>query len=419
MSRRLEFKLKGRLSVMSKKIYFILVLVIVGAGYYGYKKYYGRNPAAQGPAGAMGMMGGPMPVTVAMPVTQDVESYYEFTGNTAAVEQVDIRARVAGVLQEIHFADGAEVNRGQLLFIIEPNSYTARQDQAEAQLKAAQADLERAQQDYDRMEKAIQNNAVSKQDVTTKKAQRDQAQAMVMAAQADLQNADLNVGYTQVASPIAGRVSRRLVDVGNLVGAGEQTLLATVVRTQPMYVYFNVSEDLLHSYFLKNYSGDAIRQQKIQVGFADGQNYPYEGMLDYIDNKVDPMTGTISVRGQVANADKQLLPGMFVQVRVPTGVKKDAILIEEKAVQSDLGGKYVLTVDAQNIAQYHRIQLGRKLDGKVAVESGLDKTDRYIVGGFHFARPGAPVVPQMAGAPGPAGLGGPAGAGAGAKQENK
>ena len=306
-----------------------------------------------------------------------------------------------------------------MLFVIEPNSYTARQDQAAAQLKAAQADLERAQLDFDRMEKAIQNNAVSKQDVTTKKAQRDQAQAMVMAAQADLQTAELNVSYTKITSPVAGRVSRRLVDVGNLVGAGEQTLLATVVRTQPMYVYFNVSEDLLHSYFLKNYSGDAIRQQKIQIGFAAGQNYPYEGTLDYIDNKVDPMTGTISVRGQVTNTDKQLLPGMFVRVRVPTGVKKDAVLIDEKAVQSDLGGKYVLTVDAQNLAQYHRVQLGRSMDGNVVIDSGLDKADRYIVGGFHFARPGAPVIPQMAGVPGAAGPGGPAGSGVPAKQENK
>jgi RND family efflux transporter MFP subunit len=407
-------KLKGRLSVMSKKaFYFILVLVVAGAGYYEYKKYYGRNTAAQAPAGAMGMMDGPMPVTVAIPQVQDVESYYEFTGNTAAVEQVDIRARVTGFLQAIHFADGAEVNRGDLLFVIEPNSYDARHDQAAAQLMAAQADLERAQLDYERMEKAILNNAVSKQDVTTKKAQRDQAQANVMAAQADLQNAELSVGYTRITSPIAGRVSRRFVDAGNLVGAGEQTLLATVVRMQPMYVYFNASEDLLHSYFLKNYSDEAIRQQKIQIGFAGNESYPYEGTLDYIDNKVDPMAGTISIRGQMANPDKQLLPGMFVRIRVPTGVKKDAVLIEQKAVQSDIGGKYVLTVDAENIAQYHRVQLGRSLDGKVVIESGLDKADRYVVGGFHFARPGAPVVPQMAGAPGPAGPGGPA------KQENQ
>jgi RND family efflux transporter MFP subunit len=407
---------------MSKKaFYFILVLVIAGAGYYGYKKYYGKNQPPQGPAGAkgakgmMGMMGGPMPVTVQVPQVQDVESYYEFTGNTAAVEQVDIRARVTGFLQKIYFTDGAEVNKGDLLFAIEPNSYNARRDQATAQLMAAQADMERAQLDYERMEKAIQNNAVSKQDLTTKKAQRDQAQANVMSAQADLQNAELNVGYTQISSPIAGRVSRRFVDVGNLVGAGEQTLLATVVRMQPMYVYFNVSEELLHSYFLAHRPDDKDGRQKIQFGFAGRDDYPCEGFLDYIDNKVDPMTGTISVRGQVPNAEKQLLPGMFVRVRVPAGVKKDAVLIEERAVNSDLGGKYVLTVDAQNIVRYHHVQLGRKVGDKVVVESGLDKAQQYIVSGFHFARPGAPVVPQMAGAAGPAGVG--AGAGSPAKQQ--
>jgi RND family efflux transporter MFP subunit len=295
---------------MSKKaFYFILVLVIAGAGYYGYKKYYGKNQAAAGPAGAkgmMGMMGGPMPVTVQVPQVQDVESYYEFTGNTAAVEQVDIKARVTGLLQKIYFTDGAEVNKGDLLFAIEPNSYDARRDQATAQLMAAQADMERAQLDYERMEKAIQNNAVSKQDLTTKKAQRDQAQANVMSAQADLQNAEINVGYTRITSPVAGRVSRRFVDVGNLVGAGEQTLLATVVRMQPMYVYFNVSEELLYTHFL-NRPGGENEPQKIQIGFAGGDNYPYEGFLDYIDNKVEPMTGTISLRGQVPNAEKKLL----------------------------------------------------------------------------------------------------------------
>jgi RND family efflux transporter MFP subunit len=400
---------------MSKKVfYFILVLVIAGAGYYGYKKYYGKNPAAAGPAGAKGMMGGPMPVTVQIPQVQDVESYYEFTGNTAAVEQVDIRARVTGLLQKIYFTDGAEVKKGDLLFAIEPNSYDARRDQAAAQLMAAQADLERAKLDYERMEKAIQNNAVSKQDLTTKKAQRDQAQATVMSAQADLQNAELNVSYTRITSPVAGRVSRRFVDVGNLVGAGEQTLLATVVRMQPMYVYFNVSEETLYAHFINKLPDDANEPQKIQIGFAGGDSYPYEGFLDYIDNKVDPMTGTVSLRGQVPNAEKQLLPGMFVRVRVPAGVKKDAVLIEEQAVQSDLGGKYVLTVDAQNIVQYHRVQLGRRVDGKVVVDSGLDKTQRYIVSGFHFARPGAPVVPQMAGAA-PAGPG--VSAGGPAKQQ--
>jgi RND family efflux transporter MFP subunit len=405
---------------MGKKVfYFILVLIIAGAGYYGYEKYY-KNPAAQGPAGAkgaMGMMGGPMPVTVAVPQVQDVESYYEFTGNTAAVEQVEIRARVTGLLQKIYFTDGAEVNKGDLLFAIEPNSYNARRDQATAQLQAAQADLERAQLDYERMEKAIQNNAVSKQELTTKKAQRDQAQAAVMSARADLQTAELNIGYTQITSPITGRVSRRFVDVGNLVGAGEQTLLATVVRMQPMYVYFSVSEAMLYTHFLNRPDG-GNEPQKIQIGFAGGDSYPYEGFLDYIDNKVEPMTGTISLRGQVPNAEKKLLPGMFVRVRVPAGVKKDAILIEEKAVQSDLGGKYVLTVGAQNIVQYNRVQLGRKVDGKVVVASGLDKTAPYIVGGFHFARPGAPVVPMPAGAAGPGGPAGPeAKAGSPAKQQ--
>ena len=200
-------------------------------------------------------------VTVQTPVVQDVEDYYDFTGNTAAVEQVDIRARVEGFLTGIHFTDGQDVNAGDLLFTIEPNEFIDIRDQAQSQLLASNAELTRAQLDYERIEKAVQSNAVSKQDLSTAKANRDKAKAQVISAAAVLNNANLNLSYTHITSPVTGRVSRRFVDIGNLVGANENTLLATVVRMQPMYVYFNVSEEILDQYFM-NHSPAEIKAHK-------------------------------------------------------------------------------------------------------------------------------------------------------------
>ena len=343
----------------------------------------------------MGMV--PM-VVVQTPKVQDVENYYEFTGNAEAIEQVDIRARVAGFLTSVDFVDGADVNQGDLLFTIEPNSYQAKRDSAQAQLLSSQAELQRAQVDCERIEKAIRANAVSKQELTTKQADRDKANAQVMAASADLKNAELNLSYTRIVSPFAGRVSRRFVTPGNLVGAGEMTLLATIEKIQPLYIYFNISEDILSRDF-PSYDPGKSEKPRFQVGLGGQEDYPYEGFLDYIDNKVVQSTGTILVRGQIPNTDKKLLPGAFVRVRVPTGIKKDALLISEQAVNSDLGGKYVLAVDSNNIVQNRPIQLGQKVGDKIVVLSGLSRDDRYIISGLHMARPGSPVNPQMEGAP--------------------
>jgi RND family efflux transporter MFP subunit len=351
----------------------------------------GRKPPQKGMS--------PM-VVVQSPKVQDVESYYEFTGNAEAIEQVDIKARVEGFLTSVDFVDGADVEQGELLFTIEPNSYQAKRDSAQAQLLASQAELQRAQLDYERIEKAIRANAVSKQELTTKKADRDKAEAQVMAAAAELKNAELNLSYTRIVSPLAGRVSRRFVTPGNLVGAGEMTLLATVEKIQPLYIYFNISEDILSRDF-PVYNPGKNEKPKFQVGLAGQEDYPYEGFLDYIDNKVVQSTGTILVRGQIPNADRKLLPGAFVRIRVPTGIKKDALLISERAVGSDLGGKFVLAVDANNIVQNRPVQLGQKVGDKIVVLSGLSKDDRYIISGLHLARPGSPVNPQTEGAPAP------------------
>lgn len=391
---------------MSKKgcfsLFIILILLICGGFYYRYQIQKALRP----PQG--GQQDQPPMVMVLKPQVQDVENAFEFTGNTAAVEQVEIKARVEGFLQGIHFSDGAEVEAGDLLFTIEPELYQARCEQAEAQLQAAQADLERTQLDLERAELAIQTNAISRQDLTTKKSLRDQAQANLLAAQADLKTAQLNLSYTRMVSPIAGRVSRRFVDVGNLVGAGEQTTLASIVKLQPIYVYFNISEDILQRYFLlERPENRSSAKHPFSVTLADNAEFNSQGFLDYIDNQVDSMTGTIAVRGQLPNAEKTLLPGMFVRVSVPVGTSKDAVLIEQRALQSDLRGKYVLTVDEKNIVQAQPVTLGQVVGKLVVVESGLDADQTYIVSGFHFARPGAPVSPVPEGQMPPSGPGAP------------
>ena len=375
---------------MKKRIIYIVTVAIISVlGLFIWRTVSAGRKTPQNPMGMVPV------VTVQTPVVQDVEDYYDFTGNTAAVEQVDIRARVEGFLTGIHFTDGQDVNAGDLLFTIEPNEFIDIRDQAQSQLLASNAELTRAQLDYERIEKAVQSNAVSKQDLSTAKANRDKAKAQVISAAAVLNNANLNLSYTHITSPVTGRVSRRFVDIGNLVGANENTLLATVVRMQPMYVYFNVSEEILDQYFM-NHSPAEIKAHKpeFRIGLIGQQDYPYKGFLDYIDTNVDPTTGTIVFRGQIPNTEKKLLPGMFVHIRVPVGIRHNAILIEDRALNSDIGGKYVLIVDPNNIVHNKYVETGQKVGEMRVINSGLTAKQLYIVGGTYYARPGTHVRPE-------------------------
>jgi RND family efflux transporter MFP subunit len=377
---------------MRKKLnYIIAVLVIAGAAlsiwYFVSKKSESRPqpPMQQPPA-----------VPIALPEVRDVEDFYEFTGNVEALKQVDIRARVEGFLLTVDFNDGQHVNQGELLFTIEPNEYIDARDQVKAQLLSDEAALLSAQLDYERMEKAIETNAVSKQQLTTAKATLDKAQAQVIAAQARLNNTNLNLSYTRIPSPLKGKISRRFVDPGNLVGPGYETLLATVVETQPIYVYFNVSEVVLQQYFLaQNIENPEAQKQEVQVGFPEQQDYPFHGFLDFIDNKIDPNTGTILMRAQMPNEEEKLFPGMFVRVRLPSGIQKNSILVREKALNSDIGGKYLFTVDPNNIVHTNYVKPGRKIGDFIVILSGLNSNQKYVLSGFHLLRPGLAVTPML------------------------
>jgi RND family efflux transporter MFP subunit len=377
---------------MGKKFtYIVTILIIAGAALLIWHFISKESePRPQAP------MQQPPAVPVALPEVRDVEDFYEFTGNVEALKKVDIRARVEGFLLTVDFNDGQHVNQGDLLFTIEPNEYIDARDQAKAQLLSDKAALLSAQLDYERTEKAIQTNAVSKQQLTTAKATRDKAQAQVMNAESQLNNANLNLSYTRIVSPLKGKISKRLVDPGNLVGAGTQTLLTTVVQTQPIYVYFNVSDVVLQQYFLaQNIENPKARKQKVQVGFPDQNDYPFEGFLDFIDNKIDPNTGTILIRAQMPNKEEKLFPGMYVRIRLPSGIQKNSILVQEKALNSDIGGKYLFTVDPNNIVHTNYVKLGRKIGDFIVILSGLNSNQKYVLSGFHLLRPGSAIKPML------------------------
>jgi RND family efflux transporter MFP subunit len=342
----------------------------------------------------------PPQVTVANPERRDVQMYAEFTGNTRAIEQAEIRARVAGTLDEMRFTPSSLVKAGDALFIIEPEPYQAAFEEAQAAFRSAESELARAESDLERVQLAIQSNAVSQQDLDRAQATRDQAEAAVMAARARRDNARINLGYTRVTTPVSGRASRNFVDLGNLVGAGEATLLTTVTRIDPIYVYFDASEQAVLDFLAARRDTTLSEEEVSQVGrvfvaTATDTDYPHEGKIDFIDNTVNPATGTIELRAVVQNSENTLFPGLFVRVRVLGRVAPGALLVQERAIGTDLGGKYVLVVGENNVVEQRYVALGPiQDDGTVVINSGLDGSERYIVNGMLRARPGFPVTPQ-------------------------
>ena len=338
-------------------------------------------------------------VTVATPATRDVTNFAEFTGRTASIASIEIRARVAGELQRMEFEPSSQVRAGDLLFVIEPEPYVAARDIALASIAQWEAELARAESDLSRLEQALQTEAVSEQEVDTARANVKTAEANLAAAHASLVNADLNLSYTEVRSPISGMVGRNLVDVGNLVGSGENTLLTTVVAIQPLYAYFDISESMLLQMlaeFDSRITDEPGERAPVPVflGVDTEDGWPHEGIMDYVDNTVDTSTGTIQVRGTFANENARLFPGLFSRLRIPVGIETDAVLVEENAVGTDLGGKFILVVDDGDIVELRHVVLGAlQADGMRVVREGLEAGERYIVNGLQRARPGLPVTP--------------------------
>ena len=344
----------------------------------------------------------PPEVTVTTPEQRAVLDFFDFTGSTRAIAYAEIRARVSGVLEEMRFVPGGIVEANEILFVIERDQYQAAYQEALGNLRAAQAESARAEADLKRVEQAIRTEAVSESDLDRAVANRDQANAGVISARGRRNNAKLNLDYTLVRAPHRGQVGRNLWDIGNLVGAGEPTLLTTVNTIDSIYVYFDVAEALvlrLNQVRRETIAGggDVNRVGRTAISLANETGFPHEGVIDFVDNAVDPATGTIELRAVFANPDLSLFPGLFVRVRVYASRETDALLVDERAIGTDLAGKYVFVLDEENVVEQRFVTLGPlQDDGMIVVEDGLDGSESYIVNGMLRARPGFPVTPQYA-----------------------
>lgn len=348
-------------------------------------------------------------VTVARPTRQPVTNYLEFNGNTQAVETVELRARVEGFLERINFDDGSIVRKGQLLFLIDPKPFEAAVRQADAQVAEQRARLDRATIEYGRFERLFKQKAAAETDVLQWRVERDSADAALAGAMAKLDQAKLDLGYTRVTAPFDGRIGRRLVDLGNLVGSGESTHLATLVRLNPIHVYFNLNElDLLKLGDPEGVASNGARGSQadgligksraeavpLQMGLANQENFPYGGRLDFADLGVDPGSGTLLLRGSFPNDDLRILPGLFVHVRAPIGELADAVLVPERAIGTDQRGKYVYVVgDGDTVRQTH-VTLGALVNGSRVILKGLTGDERVVVSGLQRVRDGVPVQPR-------------------------
>lgn len=371
----------------------------------------------------------PPAVTVAEPLQKTVIFNQDFTGTLASIASVDIRARADGILEKVLFKPSEEVKQGQLLFEIQRNQYQATLDKAQAALEAANAQLIDTTATLERNEILLKKQAVTPQDVDDAKANQERAKAAVDGAKADIEQANINLGYTRISAPISGSVSRNLVDAGNLVGSGENTLLTTIVAMDPIYVYFDVSERILLNALKNGRDPGGPNPIKVYIGLSNEEGYPHEGTVDFWDNKVDPGTGTIQLRAVIPNPEipgpvapnsgqtkpagqqkkaavsgsntekkkdenlrRLLYPGVYVRVRVPGNPIPGAVLVHDVAIGTDLAGKYLLVVGEKNIVEKRPVETGQMEDNMRVILKGIKPGEKYIYEGLQRARPGRPVT---------------------------
>ncbi|MHC5538445.1 efflux RND transporter periplasmic adaptor subunit [Singulisphaera rosea] len=388
----------------------------------------------------------PPEVTVSVPLRKSVTNYLQYTGTTKAVETVDLRARVKGFLKEKHFQAGADVKAGQLLFVIEEEPFQATLEEAKANRAAADSKLKTAEQSkrrevataklaYDqalyllakveetRQRNLFSRNASSREDldkaqaelkkdaaqVESDRADLEQAQAdyetnilsakaNVEATKAEVRNAEIDLSYCRVFAPIDGRISRNLVDVGNLVGDGQATVVATILKEDPIYAYMSVSEADLLRFREQVRQGTRVDYRTgnvpLDLGLANEEGFPHKGRVEYTDPGVDPGSGTVTARGLFPNVDHQIISGLFVRIRVALEERKDALLVPERALGADQVGTFVLVVDKNNVVERRPVKVGAAVDGMRVVEENLKADDLIVVNGLQRARPDAKVNPR-------------------------
>jgi RND family efflux transporter MFP subunit len=361
----------------------------------------GSNAAAQAAAAAAAAP--PPQVDVAQVVSKQVTEFDEFTGRFEAVERVEIRPRVSGYIASVNFEQGREVKKGDVLFVIDQRPYEADYKHAKAQLDQARSQSTLAKSERERATKLLQAHAISQEEYDTRVAGLEQADANVEAAQAALDTSALNLTFTKVTAPISGRISRALVTEGNLVATG-QTLLTTLVSIDPIYVRFDGDEQAFLRYTkiareaAQAKSGGKANEagttgSPVMVGLANEGGYPHQGVMVFVDNELDPTTGTIRGRAKLDNHDRAFTPGLFARVKLMGSNQYNALLINDSSVGTDQTVRYVLVVGADNKVQYRPVKLGPIIDGLRVVTEGLTAGETVVVSGLQRVRPGSPVTP--------------------------
>lgn len=353
---------------------------------------WGLSGKASAQAGTPGA-NTPPPVDVATVVSRKIVDWQQYSGRLEALDRVDIRPQVSGLLTAVHFKDGAMVRKGSLLFTIDPRPYAAEVARAQAQVSAAQARAAYTDSDLARAERLLQENAIAKREFEEKQNAAREGAASLQAAQASLNAAKLNLEYTQIVAPIDGRMSRAEVTVGNLVTANSPLPLTTLVSVKSIYVAFDVDEQT----FLRHVNPARIAKGEglpVNLGLANENGYPRAGKIHSVDNQLNTTSGTIRVRALFPNADGQLVPGLYARVRLGGGQAREAVLIQEKAIGTDQDKRFVLVVTPENKTEYREVRTGATQNGLVIVEQGLKSGERIVVNGLQRTRPGMSVTPK-------------------------
>lgn len=338
----------------------------------------------------------PPTVSVLQPVARDVVEWDEYTGWLESPETVEVRARVNGYLDKVHFKEGKEVKKGDLLFTIDRRPYQAEFDHADADHQRAESQAELAMNDAERAKRLIATKAISEEDYDTKTRTYASALAGVRSAKATLESARLNLEFTEIRAPITGRIGRALVTEGNLVSGGlggaGSTILTTIVSQDPLHCYVDVDERSVLKYLQLRKEGRRVSARDaeipVEVALADETGFPRQGYVDFVDNKVDPTTGTVRCRGVIANPDHSLGPGFFVRVRVPGSGKYPALLLPDRALGSDQSQKFVYVVNAEKKVEFRPVKIGPRIEGLRVVTGSLKADDQVIVEGLMRVRPG-------------------------------
>jgi RND family efflux transporter MFP subunit len=350
-----------------------------------------RNEAAQVPAA-------PPSIEAAKVVSKRITEFDEFTGRFEAVERVEVRPRVSGYVASTHFEQGHEVKKGDILYVIDPRPYQAALKHAQAELVRARTQLTLAKSERERATRLIEKHAISQEEFDARTSGNEAAEANVAAAEAAVDAAALDLSFTQVRASISGLVGRAEITAGNFVSAG-QTLLTTLVSIDPIYVSFDGDEQVYLKYVGMELRGERKSSRNapnpVWVGLADEQGHPHEGHMVFLDNELDPNTGTIHARGLFANNDRRFTPGMFARVKLIGSSEYSALLINDSAVGTDQSVKFVLKVGADNKVEYAPVKLGPIVDGLRVVREGLKAGDTILVKGLQQVRPGMPVTPQL------------------------